>query len=180
LPKRRARRSAARPGDILAPAPERHQHGPIERVERAIADSAGRPAQPYRAVDTLAVMHRRGSITGGMRQAGEQFRALFRIASFDPLHAAALVRIPTGRSDPVNERVLAARQRVWRAICAVGGLASPGGSCLWHVIGVERTLKQWALEQGWNGRRLTEERSSGILTSALGTLEEHFFGARSE
>ena len=49
------------------PTPERRQHGAIERLERAIGDAAGHPSRPYRAVDTLAIMQRRGSITAGMR-----------------------------------------------------------------------------------------------------------------
>jgi hypothetical protein len=36
------------------------------------------------------------------------------------------------------------------------------------------TLKQWALEQGWSGRRVSEEAASGILIAALGTLESYF------
>jgi hypothetical protein len=49
------------------PTPERSNHGIVERLERTISDSSGRPARPYRFVDTLAVMERRGSITAGMR-----------------------------------------------------------------------------------------------------------------
>ncbi len=37
----------------LGPTPERLQHGPIEVLPRAIADSIGRLSRPYRAVDTL-------------------------------------------------------------------------------------------------------------------------------
>jgi len=62
------------------PTPERRSRGIVELVERPIADESGRPSRPYRAVDTLAVMERRGSITGGMRQAGEDFRARFAVA----------------------------------------------------------------------------------------------------
>jgi hypothetical protein len=42
---------------------------------------------------------------------------------------------------------------------------------------MERSLKEWALEQGWNGRRVTQEAASGILIAALGTLEAHFAGS---
>jgi hypothetical protein len=45
----------------------------------------------------------------------------------------------------------AARHQVHRAVAAVGGMASAGGSCLWHVVAWERALKEWALEQGWKG-----------------------------
>ncbi len=67
----------------------------------------------------------------------------------------------------------AARTAVWRAIRALGGIASPAGSCLWHVVGWERSLKEWALEQGWAGRRVSQEAASGILIAALGALETH-------
>jgi hypothetical protein len=67
-----------------------------------------------------------------------------------------------------------ARNVVWRAIQAVGGIGSPAGSCLWHVVGWERSLKEWALEQGWSGRLVSQEAASGILIAALGALEAHF------
>jgi hypothetical protein len=158
---------------------ERLQHGAVEPVSRVIADAAGRPARPYRAVDTLMMMERRGSITAGMRQAGEEFRQRFAVAQLDPLRALDLSRLslgdkPTRRGDHApGLRVEAARNAVWRAIRAVGGIASPAGSCLWHVVGWERSLKEWALEQGWAGRRVSQEAASGILIAALGALEAH-------
>jgi hypothetical protein len=162
------------------PTPERRQHGIVERLERTIGDAAGHPSRPYRAVDTLLIMQRRGSITAGMRQAGEDFRARFAFAQLDPLRAFDPSRLRLGerRPRPDNDgpalRIEAARTQVWRAIQAVGGIASPGGSCLWHVLGWERSLKEWALERGWSGRRVSQESASGILVAALGALEAHF------
>src|ERR1700724_3068000 len=74
------------------PTPERHSRGIVERVERPIADESGRPSRPYRAVDTLAAMERRGSITTGMRQAGEDCRVRFAVAQLDPLRTPDLSR----------------------------------------------------------------------------------------
>ena len=71
-------------------------------------------------------------------------------------------------------RIEGARDAVWHAILAVGGIGSPAGSCLWHVVGLERSLKEWAFEQGWSGRRVSQEAASGILIAALGALEAHF------
>jgi hypothetical protein len=71
-------------------------------------------------------------------------------------------------------RIETARRAVWEAILAVGGLGSPAGSCLWHVLGWESSLKEWALERGWSGRRVSQEAASGILIAALGALEAHF------
>lgn len=179
-PPRRSSRGARQPVEDnsgVMPTPERQSHGRIERVKRPIADNFGRPARPYRAVDTLAAMERRGTITPGMRQAGEDFRARFATAQLDPLSAFDITRLRVGRisgSRPTEApglRIEHARDVVWRAILAVGGLGSAGGSCLWHVLGWERTLKEWALEQGWNGRRVSQEAASGILIAALGALE---------
>jgi uncharacterized membrane protein YccC len=162
------------------PTPERRQHGAIERLERTIGDAAGRPSRPYRAVDTLAIMQRRGSITAGMRQAGEDFRARFATAQLDPLRALDLSHLRVGErglrpdQDGPGLRIEAARTAVWRAIQGVGGIASPAGSCLWHVLGWERSLKEWAQQQGWSGRRVSQESASGILIAALGALESHF------
>src|SRR6516164_9757297 len=164
----------------LIPTPERSKHGLIERIEEAISDTSGRPGRPYRFVDTLAVMERRGSITAGMRQAGEGFRARFATAQLDPLRAPDWSRLRGGISssfrggDEPGLRIEGARDVVWRAILAVGGIGSPAGSCLWHVVGLERSLKEWALEQGWSGRRVSQEAASGILIAALGALEAHF------
>jgi hypothetical protein len=135
-----------------------------------------------RSVDTLAVMERRGSITSEMAAAAEKFRALFHTAQLDPLQAFDISRPRTPRNEggiqhfggTPGARVEHARSAVWQAVLAVGGLGSAGGSCLWHVVGWEQTLKIWALEQGWNGRRVSQEAASGILIAALGTLEAHY------
>jgi hypothetical protein len=129
-------------------------------------------------------MERQGSITAGMRRAGEDFRACFKTAQLDPLRAFDLSRPRIGvqSSFPPREqsglRIENARAVVWDAILAVGGLGSAAGSCLWHVLGWERSLKEWALEQGWNGRRVSQEAASGILIAALGVLEAHFSNSR--
>jgi len=165
--------------DVM-PTPERGNHGIVERLERTISDSSGRPARPYRFVDTLAVMERRGSITAGMRQAGEDFRDCFAVAQLDPLSAFDISRPKIGsrsgfRSmEGPGSRIENARRVVWRATLAVGGLRSAGGSCVWHVVGWQQSLKEWALEQGWNGRRVSQEAASGILIASLGTLEAYF------
>ena len=166
------------------PTAERLRHGPVERLDRAIADAQNNASRPYRALDTLAIMERRGSITAGMRQAGEDFRARFATAQLDPLRALDISQLRLGdrSSRGLDEgpglRIEAARDAVWRAIQSVGGIASPAGSCIWHVVGWECSLKAWAVEQGWNGRRVSQETASGILVAALGALEAHFGNRR--
>jgi hypothetical protein len=171
---------AVAPREGVGPSPERAQHNAIEPVSRTIADNNGQPSRPFRVVDTLAIMERRGSITAGMRQAGEDFRARFAVAQLDPLRAVDLSLLRMGERgvrpdrDGPGLRIEAARTAVWRAVQAVGGLGSPAGSCLWQVVGWEQSVKQWALHQGWNGRRVSQEAASGILIASLGALEVHF------
>ena len=186
MERRGARRAGGRSladADVI-PTPERRNHGPVERMERPIGDNSSRSSRPYRAVDILAAMERRGSITAGMRQAGQDFRARFTTAQLDPLTAFDISRPRAGGHSSFGSgeqpalRIEKAREVVWRAILAVGGLSSAGGSCLWHVLGWERSLKEWALEQGWSGRRVSQEAASGILIAALGALEAHFVGGK--
>ena len=168
----RSRAKRARYEDTLVPTPERWSRGEVERLSTAIADEAGRPARPYRATDTLLVMERRGTITPAMRQAAEDFRGIFRAAALDPLRAPDLNRVPTvGRDPTLGDRGGLAREKVWAALTALGGIHSPAGSCVWHVVGCEWTLKDWALREGWGGRPLSVETAAGVLVGALGVLQ---------
>ena len=53
---------------------------------------------------------------------------------------------------------------------ALGGISSPAGSCVWHVVGLQRSVREWAIGQGWNGREVRQEQAQGILVAALGML----------
>ncbi len=166
---KRGRPAKAAPG----PAPERLRHGDVAPVPHAIADERGNPSRPYRATDTLGRMLRQGSVTPAMCQAADDFRTEFARASLDPLGAPDLRRPPqgAGRALELSEQQVEARRRVWRALNAVGGVASPAGSCIWHVLGCEWSLRQWALREGWGaGRAMSQETAAGVLVGALGVL----------
>jgi hypothetical protein len=86
-----------------------------------------------------------------------------------------ILRVPgTGREPELNERQLDARRRVHRALEALGGLSSPAGSCVWHVVGLQRSVREWAIRQGWGGRPVEQKQATGILIAALGMLAGHF------
>jgi len=164
-----ARRALMAP--VIAPTGERWARGDVEPPKETIADEDGRPAAPFRTVDTLTAMERRGSITPEMHRAGEAFRALFALAALDPLRASDLARLPHGsRELPLSLRQADARKRIWTCLKTLGGHASPAGSCVWHVIGCELSLKDWALREGWGGRAVSEKTAAGILVAALGVL----------
>jgi hypothetical protein len=141
----------------------------LEEVREA--DPDGRPVLHYRIIDPLARMRRAGTITDVMYDAAKDFQAAFVLAQLEPLRALPMLRVPgTGRPSELNEFQLDARHRVQGALDALGGLSSPAGSCVWHVVGGERSLRDWALRQCWSGRPLPQGHAQGILVAALGIL----------
>jgi hypothetical protein len=142
-------------------------------------DPDGRIVYHHRTVDTLGKMLRAGTITPEMHEAAQDFQANFISAQLDPLRALPILRVPgTGREPDQSERQLHATRRVHEAMQALGGISSPAGSCVWHVVGLQRSVREWAIRQGWGGRPVRQEQAQGILVAALGMLAGHLgYGA---
>jgi hypothetical protein len=137
-------------------------------------DTDGRIVVHHRTVDTLGKMLRAGTITPEMHNSAKDFQAAFIVANLDPLRALPILRVPgTGREPDLSERQLHARCWVHKAMAALGGISSPAGSCVWHVVGLQRSVREWALRQGWGGRPVRQEQAQGILVAALGVLAAH-------
>jgi len=137
-------------------------------------DPDGRIVVHHRTVDTLGKMLRAGTITEEMHDAARDFQAAFIVANLDPLRALPILRVPgTGREPDLNERQLDARRCVHKALQALGGISSPAGSCVWHVVGLQRSVREWAIRQGWGGRPVRQEQAQGILIAGLGMLAMH-------
>ena len=106
-----------------------------------------------------------------MHDAAKDFQAGFIVANLDPLRALPILRVPgTGREPDLNERQLEARRRVHKAMPALGGISSPAGSCVWHVVGLQRSVRESAMQQGWGGRPVRQEQAQGILIAAVGRV----------
>jgi hypothetical protein len=148
-----------------------HQVHGRELEEVREKDPDGRIVVHHRTVDTLGKMLRAGTITQEMHDAAKDFQAAFIVAQLDPLRALPIVRVPgTGREPEFNERQLDARRRVHKTLEALGGIGSPAGSCVWDVVGLQRSVREWAIRQGWGGRPVRQEQAQGILLAALGML----------
>jgi hypothetical protein len=172
--------------DLIAPTPERLlrdlvevENGDfksVELLEKSIKDADGRISQPLHSIDILGALERRNAITPEMWLAGDWFRKRFRAARLDSLQAADMTRpmVSGKRRSLPSGRVEDARNDMWRAVLWVGGFGSPGGSCIWHVLGCEMNLKRWASERGWASRKVSPETATGILIAALGTLAAHY------
>jgi len=172
--KRKPKAAKPKQDDLAKPSKWRLQHGGFSEPVRDADLDTGSPVAHRRAVDTLGLMLANGSITPQMHEAGAMFRVTFRLAALDGMRTTQLLRIQGGAADLLSERQAAARRRLAAALDLFGGADSAGGSCLWHVLGLECSLREWALRQGWSGRPVHHVQAQGILLTALGVLAAHY------
>jgi hypothetical protein len=172
--KRKAKRTTPRE-DLSKPSKWRLQHGGFDEGVRGTDPDTGTPILHRRAVDTLGMMLANGTITREMHEAGCIFRTTFRTAALDGMRTSALLHLPSGQTGlNLGERQAAARSRLFEALALFGGADSPGGSCLWHVVGLEYSLREWATHRGWSGRPVHHVQAQGMLVAALGVLAVHY------
>ena len=138
-----ARRRRKTPATAVAGLPViRRQDDMLEPVYEA--DPEGRPVVHHRTVDTLGIMLRAGTITREMHDAARDFQAQFTIARYDTLVCMRFDRDPSkGNRAELTETQIDARRRVDVAVNALGGLGSPAGGCVWHVVGLQRSVREW-------------------------------------
>ncbi len=172
--KRKVKRAATPREDLAKPSKWRLQHGGFSEPIREADPETGVPVVHRRAVDTLGMMLANGTITPQMHEAGAIFRTLFRSAALHGIATSQLVRLAGGGSDPLTERQATARVRVAAALDALGGHDSAAGSCAWHVVGLEMSVREWAQRQGWGGRPVAPPQAQGMLVATLSVLAGHF------
>ena len=171
---RKKARAKQRPEDLSRPSQWRLQHGGFAEAVREADPETGTPVHHRRAVDTLGAMLTNGTITAEMHEAGCVFRTQFRSAALDGMRTTQLIRLAGATSDDVPSRQLDARRHVNRALDALGGHDSPAGSCVWFVVGLEMSVREWAARRGWSGRPVPQPIAGGMLVAGLGILAMHF------
>ena len=157
-----------------APLPVLHRPGDL-LVSVYEADPDGRPVVHHRVVDTLGRMLKAGTITCGMHDAARDFQASFTIARYDPPVCPTLDRLGgAGSRADLTDLQLDARRRVMLSLDMLGGLGSPAGGCVWHVVGLQCSIREWAMRKGWGGKPIGEKQAQGILIAALGVLAAYY------
>jgi hypothetical protein len=156
----------------------------VKRAPRVLRETTeydpnGIEVTHHRTVDTLRLMLDSGAITPSMHDAARDFQAAFTIACFDRMSSVNLTLMARSVSAAyhaadLSDAQVAARERVARVLDALGGHGSPAGSCVWHVVGMQCSIREWALRQGWGGRPVRQESAQGILVAALGVLAKHY------
>jgi hypothetical protein len=158
----------------LGPLPHRLQHGPVELAPETVKDVTGAPAQPYRGVDVVDNLLRRGCITREMAIAADTFRTAFRVAHLDALRAADMARVPGGMCRGYDAPVWA-RKRVTETLTALGGVGRAPGSAAWDIIGLEWSVSRWATQELGHDRHV----ATGVLIATLCLLDALYSGRRS-
>ena len=171
---KRSKRHVPSLEELSQPSPWRLQHGRFGEPVRDTDPETGTPVQHRRAVDSIAAMLGNGIITPEMHEAGAKFRSQFRAAALDGMRTTQLLRIPAASGDTMTERQVSARQQVLSAMDILGGLHSPGGSAVWHVLGLECSIREWGSQQGWQGRPIAPSQAQGMFTAALAVLAVHY------
>ncbi|MBT4486907.1 MAG: hypothetical protein HOC72_05185, partial [Rhodospirillaceae bacterium] len=131
----------------------RMQHHPLGEdrpalIRTQITDAAGNapPAYPMRAGDTVEALERKGRIDERAAAGARKFEAVFHQASLQGLANRDLRMMPgshkSGGSEPHS--ILYARDGVWEAMCALGGIGTPGANIAWDVLGLGMTIKAHA------------------------------------
>lgn len=170
---KRKRKSAQR-DDLSKPTAWRRQHGGFSPPSYDADPDTGAVVTHHRAFDTLGAMLANGTITPEMHDAGTKFRTLFRSASLGTMSASALVRLPGGTTRGMSDQHVFAGLKIADAIDALGGHDSAPGSCAWHVLGCELSVREWAMRQGWGGRLVPPPQAQGMLVATLSVLAAHF------
>lgn len=113
-------------------------------------------------------------ISADLHAAGQRFEADFIRGQLHGLHATNWMRASTGPGD-LSDTVVAARQRVARALECLGRLHGLSVRCVWWVVGCHTTLEELKAILGADRSRL-----SGILVSSLERLAIHYGQATME
>lgn len=164
----------------ISPTPERFRQGDLERVETIVTDDQGyavATTMPLKAVGILMSLFKRGAITATQAHAGAYFRIKFRKAALDQLMAADIERPKVSgrhRTPILPSAIENARESVTKAVNAAGGRASLCGSCLWDIIGMEMTIKDWCGLQAGRKKPMSQHQATGVLIAALEILEKHY------
>ena len=171
---KRKRSAASEREDLSKPTSWRRQHSGFNPPSYDADPDTGAAVTHHRAVDTLGMMLSNGTITPEMYDAGTMFRMQFRSARLGGLGVSSLARMPGKSTRGMSPQHMQAGLKVAEALEVLGGADSATGSCAWHVLGCESSVREWAMRQGWGGRPVPPPQAQGILVATLCVLAAHF------
>lgn len=148
-----------------------HAPGPGNREYRLSVEFAegGQLKQQRRIQDTLEILYRKGKINHEQYNAGKHFQNDFTIAHLDNLKAVDIDHVSTG-GEPNWDRIEMSQRNVSRVMDYLGGMGSPGGRVLWHVIGLGESLEYFT-----RSRNVVDFMfAQGLLSAVLGMMGRRY------
>ena len=121
--------------------------GTTQVLEKSTLSGRTESRRVRRAVTLLDRFLREEEISERMKEAGDDFARAFSMAHLHGAKAANLERIPGGAGGGMADRVIDARNRVWRSLERLGGWSTPLGQAAYWVLGYGRSLRQHAETQ---------------------------------
>lgn len=131
------------------------------------------------AVDPVVWMLKRGSISVGLAAAGIRFREEFTEALSSNVPALDLEQ-PFGIGGkrplwPAGSGTVVSWLKVQGALDSLGTADNPQRLIAWHVLGLGKSLRDFAQTVGWGGVKPRDPMAaSGVLQAALATLADHY------
>lgn len=141
-------------------------------------DPDSRPVSHHRVVDTVGLLERNGTITHEMALAAQAFARDFRAAHLAGIRTSALLRIDVSRHAEGPPGHEGARRRVLRDLEALGGMGAPAAQAVFHVVGLEESLREWSHTDAWQGKPMRYYSAQGVLVAGLGILARLRSGAK--
>ena len=123
-----------------------------------------------RDIDTLAMMLKRGDIGKVEFEAGRRFRAHFLRSGLRGntcIHYESLGG-GTGPANP-SEYAVVCGPTVYRVLERLGGMNCLPGRAVWNVLGLGRTMAEWASAEGRDVRE-----AKGTLVGAISLLAKAY------
>ncbi|MBF0131044.1 MAG: hypothetical protein HQL75_00445 [Magnetococcales bacterium] len=163
MPKPLPKNGGAEVGYIPAPGPGGREY------KLTVEATDGQIKQKRRIQDVLEILYRKGKINHAQYNAGRQFQDHFTIAMLDQISAVDLNRAPTGH-ERNWDLVEMAQKHVSRTMDYLGGVDSPAGHAVWHILGLGDQLEKYT-----NSRNVIDYHFTfGVLSAALGMLGKRY------
>jgi hypothetical protein len=137
-------------------------------MDQTMSYMGGELRRVMRTRDTLASWAIRRDISKEMLCAGRWFSRTFQRAELNGIHALDLLRPPGGAAGLSNEE---ARAIIREVHAALGGTGAPMADGVWHVIGNQITVADWARRTRFgSGRPLSSDVAKGFVIAGLSIL----------
>jgi len=148
----------------------------IVRSDKQVTDVEGNISAPHMVRDVVTILERSGKLDERAADASRRFQDDFAVAQLSGYQAVDLTRPIGGGSSPAgpSDHVMAARDRVWTAAEALGGMGSPGAGACWDILGLGYSIREHAERTLFGAQSLSRIAATGVLITAAHVLARHY------